>query len=464
MLHFLSVQLMALLTTSVYMEVPQSGSKVRIIIESRMGKQTHEGVIISPAGNGLVTIKLQNGYNLSHPLEGIDSIELIEKPKEKFESENTKTENDMNQDLPLVILLHTGGTIASKVDYETGAVIARFEPDEILDSVPELRPIARIEAVLIGNMFSDDIRPRHWNQMIEQTKAAFERGAKGVVITHGTDTMGISAAALAFSWSGDGGRPPGPIVFTGSQRSSDRGSSDAKENLIAAIYLAAHGPNPSGNGDSTMIVMHENSSDGVLSILPGISTRKMHSSTRGAFKSIDIGELGRITVEGSDCSIEMIRDTGEQRPIGKPTLFDESISIAEIIAGPHLRSEHITALASTKPNAIHVHGTGLGHLPISDPNGDSPENPDVQRALNLYIEDGGIVVMSTQTIFGPVHLDVYSKGREQQEMGIIGHGSVGPPESSLVKLHYLLSRFSNENSKIKSIWSTSLCGEIIDIQ
>ena len=90
-----------------------------------------------------------------------------------------------------------------------------------------------------------------------------------------------------------------------------------------------------------MIVMHENSSDGVLSILPGISTRKMHSSSRGAFKSIDIGELGRITVEGSDCSIEMIRDTGEQRPIGKPTLFDESISIAEIIAGPHLRSEHI---------------------------------------------------------------------------------------------------------------------------
>ena len=135
MLHFLSVQLMVLLTTSVYMEVPPSGSKVRIIIESRMGKQTHEGVIISPAGNGLVTIKLQNGYNLSHPLEGIDSIELIENPKESFESENTKTENDMNQDLPLVILLHTGGTIASKVDYETGAVIARFEPDEILDSV-----------------------------------------------------------------------------------------------------------------------------------------------------------------------------------------------------------------------------------------------------------------------------------------------------------------------------------------
>ncbi|MEC7391250.1 MAG: asparaginase domain-containing protein, partial [Candidatus Thermoplasmatota archaeon] len=313
------------------MEVPPTGSKVRINIESRMGKQTHEGVIISPAGNGLITIKLQNGYNFSHPLDAVNLIELIENPKKGFEFDNTKMQNDMDQDLPLVTLLHTGGTIASKVDYETGAVIARFEPNEILDSVPELIPIARIEAVLIGNMFSDDIRPRHWNRMIEETQAAFERGSRGVVITHGTDTMGLSAAALAFSWSGDGGRPPGPIVFTGSQRSSDRGSSDAKENLIAAIYLAGHGLNPSGNGDSTMIVMHKSSSDGVLSILPGISTRKMHSSTRGAFQSIDIGELGRMTVEGSDCFIEMIRNTGEQRPIGKPTLFDDSVNIAEII-------------------------------------------------------------------------------------------------------------------------------------
>ncbi|MEC7436623.1 MAG: hypothetical protein VYB27_06035, partial [Candidatus Thermoplasmatota archaeon] len=92
-----------------------------------------------------------------------------------------------------------------------------------------------------------------------------------------------------------------------------------------------------------------------------------------------------------------------------------------------------------------------------------PENPEVRKALDLYIRDGGIVLMSAQTIYGPVHLDVYSKGREQQEMGIIGHGSVGPPETSLVKLHYLLSRFRDEYSKIKTIWPTSLCGEIIDI-
>ena len=446
------------------MDMPANGSKVRIIIESRMGKQTHEGMLISPAGEGLITIKLANGYNLSHPLDSIDSIDAIETVIEKSQERKTNSTKSPDLELPLVTLLHTGGTIASKVDYETGAVMARFEPEEILDAVPELRPIARIEAVLIGNMFSDDIRPRHWNQMIRETEAAFERGATGVVITHGTDTMSISAAAMSFAWSGDGGRPPGPIVFTGAQRSSDRASSDAKENLIAAIYLAGHGAPPSGEGDSAVLVMHETSSDGILSILPGISSRKMHSSRRDAFQSIDIGPLGRIHVEGSACSIEILRNSTSSRPIAKPSEFDESIRIAEMIAGPHLLPEHISALASTEPHAIHIHGTGLGHLPIADPNGDSPENNVVEERFQEYINEGGIVVMSTQAIYGPVHLDVYSKGRDQREMGIIGHGAIGPPEVSLVKLHYLLSKYGNNCDEIDSKWAISLCGEISDIQ
>ncbi len=455
---------MVFLVSTRCMDMPASGSKVRIIIESRMGKQTHEGMLISPAGEGLITIKLANGYNLSHPIDGIDSIDTIEEVREQSEVIETNSTNPPDLELPLVTLLHTGGTIASKVDYETGAVIARFEPEEILDAVPELRPIARIEAVLIGNMFSDDIRPRHWNQMIRETEAAFDRGADGVVITHGTDTMSISAAAMSFAWSGNGGRPPGPIVFTGAQRSSDRASSDAKENLIAAIHLAGHGNPPSGEGDSAVLVMHETSSDGILSILPGISSRKMHSSKREAFQSIDIGPLGRIHVEGSECTIEILRETSSTRPIAKPSEFDEGIRIAEMISGPHLLPEHISALASTKPHAIHIQGTGLGHLPIADPNGDSPENKVVEEKIREYIDGGGIVVMSTQAIHGPVHLDVYSKGRDQREMGIIGHGSIGPPEVSLVKLHYLLSKYGNNHNEIDSKWAISLCGEIMDIQ
>ena len=149
--------------------------------------------------------------------------------------------------------MHTGGTIASKVDYATGAVVARFEPEELVASLPELATIAQIEAVKLGNMFSDDIRPQHWNAIVQASKQAFDDGCVGVVVTHGTDTLHISSAAVGMAWAGRGGTPPGPIAFVGSQRSSDRGSSDAAENLLCAVHWAANGPKPTGTiGDATV--------------------------------------------------------------------------------------------------------------------------------------------------------------------------------------------------------------------
>ena len=123
----------------------------------------------------------------------------------------------MNETLPRVRIIHTGGTIASKVDYKTGAVIAKFEPTEIVASILELANIANIDAEKMGNMFSDDIRPQHWNEIAKATQRAFDDGCHGVVITHGTDTLHISSAAMCFAWSGKGERPPGPIVMVGSQ-------------------------------------------------------------------------------------------------------------------------------------------------------------------------------------------------------------------------------------------------------
>ena len=127
-----------------------------------------------------------------------------------------------DSDLPRVRLIHTGGTIASKVDYATGAVEAKFEPEEMLDAVPELAAIAQLDAVKIGNMFSDDIRPQHWNIIAAACADAFADGCRGVVVAHGTDTLHITSAALSFAFAGNGSRPAGPIVMVGSQRSSDR--------------------------------------------------------------------------------------------------------------------------------------------------------------------------------------------------------------------------------------------------
>jgi len=213
-------------------EMPAIGKRVRMMVVGPAGSTSHEGVVLPGAAQNHITVKLVNGYNVSYPIDMVKSIDEIS-DLESSAVEVVKIEQ--NQELPKVTIIHTGGTIASKVDYATGAVIARFEPEELLSSVPEILNIANIDAIKLGNMWSDDIRPQHWNQMIKACQSAFESGSKGVVITHGTDTLHISAAALSFAFAGEGGRPAGRIVFTGSQRSSDRASSDATENLLSAV-------------------------------------------------------------------------------------------------------------------------------------------------------------------------------------------------------------------------------------
>ncbi len=432
---------------------PNQGDRVRINASTPEGSVSHEGILLAPAAAGHVTVKLDNGYNVTFQQSEVNEMELIAAGSE-VETRLQATQSE-NPDLPEVWILHTGGTIASKVDYVTGAVAARFEPEELLDAVPELAQHARIRAKKLGNMWSDDIRPRHWNVMMTETKRAFDAGAAGVVITHGTDTMHFSAAAAAFSWSGEGKRPPGRIVFTGSQRSSDRGSTDGTENLLAAVHWAAHGPEPTGdNGDTSVIVMHAQSDDGICAVLPGCAARKFHSSRRNAFQTINTEPIGTIHVgRNGECSINASVQIPKRDVANEPIEFNEKIRILQLMAGAHMFADQIEL--AYHYDAILFHGTGLGHLPIEDPNGDSPENVAIRNALQNYCSSGGVAVMTTQCVHGPIHMDVYSKGRYLQEIGVLGNHATLGPDTALVKLHFLLSI----DQDIQAGWNANLCGE-----
>ena len=439
-------------------EWPEAGTPVKVAVKTWSGVVEHEGLALPAAGPKLITLKLVNGYNVSYPESYVESVEILDEVEISEEEAPTPIEQDGN--LPLVHLIHTGGTIASKVDYATGAVTARFEPDELLQSVPELKSVARLRVVKLGNMFSDDIRPRHWNRMLKATEEAFAEGAVGVVITHGTDTLHLSAAAMGYGWAGNGGRPPGRIALTGSQRSPDRGSSDAAENLVAAVHWAAHGPEPTGYRDASVVVMHSESSDGKCAVLPGIACRKYHSSRRDAFKAINQGPLAWINNDGTGPSIEIAEHEPADARVEaiSPMMFNEDTRIAQFIADPHLDPNLVMLAIKDEFDAIVLHGTGLGHLPISDPQDDSPENTKLRLMLEDHCSNGGVVVVVAQTIHGPMNLNVYAKGREQQDMGVIGHGSLCPPGSALVKLHHLLSRGGGQET-VASNWTEDLCGE-----
>ena len=232
-------------------QAPDVGSHVRLKLTTHDGDTTIEGVVLPPAIAEHVTVKLANGYNISHP---ISSIEILSSQQPASTESIDSDTPAMNPDLPTVRIVHTGGTIASKVDYTTGAVTAQFEPSELVEHVPELLNIANLDVHKIGNMFSEDIRPNHWNQIIDASERAFADGCVGVVVTHGTDTLHITASAVAFAWCGKGGNPPGRIAFVGSQRSSDRASSDAAQNLISAVKWAAEGPQPTGELSDAVVV------------------------------------------------------------------------------------------------------------------------------------------------------------------------------------------------------------------
>ena len=428
-------------------EMPTIGERVKITAGGPAGITTHEGVVLPGAAPEHLTVKLVNGYNVSYPIAMIESIVSI---ADANQIENTTPTIEQNQNLPKVTIIHTGGTIASKVDYTTGAVIARFEPEELLASVPEILDIANIDAIKIGNMWSDDIRPIHWNKMIDACQDAFDSGSVGVVITHGTDTLHISAAALSFAFAGNGGRPAGRIVFTGSQRSSDRASSDATENLLSAVYWAANGPEVSGNGDAAVTVMHAGSGDGVCAVSPGVGVRKMHSTRRDAFKMVNGERISEITISRDGLTHSTVATQGS-REISTPTKYDLDVRIAQFIAGPHLHADLLEAAQSSGYAAIMIQGTGLGHLPIENPTGDAPENDE----LSKVIQSSPIpVIVANQCINGPVDLNVYSKGRNQQKIGVLGHGSTCSPEALLAKIHWALS-----NGKGLEVLSENLCGE-----
>jgi len=399
------------------------GERVSISVDGPAGLTNHVGVVLPPAKDGFLTLKLDNGYNVSHPSSMITNMEVLSR---QSVNDAATEEITQNASLPLVTIIHTGGTIASKVDYSTGAVVASFEPEELLAGAPELANIAQINAVKIGNMWSDDIRPIHWNQMAKSIKKAFDSGSSGVVVTHGTDTMTISAAAIAFAFS-EG--LAGPVVFTGSQRSSDRGSSDAAENLIAAVHWAA---NPQASAQS-VTCMHATSDDGTCAIIPGVVSRKMHSTRRDAFQAVN----GKpIALVHSDLNCDYL---SEQNPRNSSSIqeFDTSIKIAQFVAGPHLNSDLIRSAEQCGYSAVLILGTGLGHLPIEDPNGDAPQNTELLET----IRDCSIpVIVGTQCINGVVDMNVYSKGRMQQEIGILGHGTSCSPEALLVKIHWALSQ------------------------
>jgi len=412
------------------------GDKVSVTTES----ETLTGILM-PSDDKSVVLKLDSGYNIGLNAKRVKSMKVLEAHKQEKE---TPGEHTHIPGLPLITILHTGGTIASKVDYETGGVVARFSPQELLAQFPELRSIANIESRLVRNMFSEDMRFAHHNILAKEIVKEAEKGSRGIIITHGTDTLHYTAAALAFMV-----RPlPIPVILVGAQRSSDRGSSDAALNLVAAARFIVKS-DFAGVG----VCMHETMSDESCVILDATHCRKMHSTRRDAFRPVNVGPWARVRGE----HIDMLRADHPKRSLEQAhaTLLDEKLSIGILYSHPNMHADELKQYDGY--DGVVVIGTGLGHLPINEIDETTKEHAKILASLKSLIKKGTVVVTSPQPIFGTVNLDVYATGRKMQEVGVLGNGTHMSPEVAFMKLAWLLS---NHRSHVSEHWDQDLVGEL----
>jgi len=421
---------------------PKTGDNVLVETKEKQMK----GILmpVPESEEDIVILKLESGYNIGIDKKNVKAIKLIKSPVEKKQK---PAEIKLNKKLPTVSILHTGGTIASKVDYKTGGVIAKFSPGEIIGMFPELKKIANIKSRKIASMQSEMMRFPHYNLMAKEIEKEIKSGTDGIIITHGTDTMHYTSAALRFILED----LPVPVVLVGSQRSSDRGSSDAGLNLVSACYFIA-------NSDfaDVAICMHENMSDESCLILPALKTRKMHTSRRDAFRPVNATPIARVNFNEKNISFMKKEYNKKNNKKLSLKLINEKIKVGLIKTHTNMFAEEF--LAYKNFDGLVVEGTGLGHIPNEEIDEYTKENKKIFDSLKEMIKKGLIVVMSSQTIYGRIQMNVYTPMRELQEIGVLGHLSDMTAETTFIKLAWLLSNYKKE--EVKGLITKNLKGEI----
>ncbi len=414
-------------------------------LEISTSTQVFKGVFIKEEKD-FVVLKLSNGYNIGVAKRNIKEQKSLDHAKAGKEEDKKENKETTNPKLPNISILHTGGTIASKVDYSTGAVIAQFTESEILGLFPELKSMANIHSRLIRNMQSEMIRFAHYNLLAKAIEEEAKKGVDGIILTHGTDTLHYTSAALAFALEDIGI----PVILVGSQRSSDRGSSDSALNLLAAAHFITH-----SEFSGVAICMHENNDDDSCIILPPCKTRKMHSSRRDAFRPINANPIARISVEKK--KIDFITNYEKKDKKKKVTLklFNEKLKIG--LVKPHVQMFASEIRAYKDFDGLVIELLGIGHVPSMKVDEFTEENEHVLKAVTELAKKMPVVV-APQTIYGRINMNVYTPGRQLLDAGVIGNYTDMTPETAFIKLAWLLSNHKKE--EIKELFEKNLRGEI----
>ncbi len=410
----------------------KEGSKLSVDSKGR----TYVGTLMPHhdfSDENIVILKMSSGYNVGIRIYDDSSIKVLEQPS-KQKKEDVKI--DSKDGLPDIVLIGTGGTIASYVDYRTGAVHPALSTSELVNAVPEIREIANISAKVLFSIFSENMNVEHWQELARAVVEEIDNGADAVIIPHGTDTMGYTAAALSFML----GDVPKPVVLVGAQRSSDRPSSDASSNLTAAARFCV-------NGDTAgvFVVMHDTSGDDSFAVHLGTRVRKMHTSRRDAFRSINSLPIAHLDKDGNIGFNFKGRPVTSEKAVAN-TDMERSTILLQYYPGmdPQLFED-----AMMKSKGIVISGSGLGHV-----------NENMVPLIRKACDNGSVVVATSQCLNGRTNLNVYNTGRDMLSAGAITVMDM-LPETAYVKLMWSLAN-SKDTEEAKRIMIETLADEMSD--
>jgi len=376
--------------------------------------------------DGMRVVKLDSGYNIGvHP----GRVRFAGRPRA---APGPGIEVEQDRSLPELAIISTGGTIASRIDYRTGAVTSQFTAADILRAIPDLARIARYRTRVIATILSENMTPSLWQELARAVQDEIRAGASGVIVTHGTDTMSFTAAALAFMIS-----TPVPVVLVGSQRSADRPSSDNAMNGVCAASA------PVSDLGEVVVVMHDTPSDDRCAIHRATRVRKLHTSRRDAFASVGLPPLG--TVAYPDGGVEL--GPGAVRRGARPLELDDRLepNCGLVQFYPGMDPGILDAFSGYA--GVVVAGTGLGHV----------STPCIDR-LGALTGDGTTVVMTSQCLDGRICDRVYDTGRDLLAAGVLEGGTM-LPEVGLVKLMCVLGR-TRDPAEVARLMQTDLAGEM----
>lgn len=415
------------------------GVKVWSDVEITTDKGSFKGVILprSESADDLhIVLKMHNGYNIGILAESIREAKEIGYKEAHYKIPEQDFPTDPGK--PNVTLLGTGGTIASRLDYRTGAVIPAFTPGELYGAVPELADICNLKTLKLFGIFSENMGPEQWIALAKGIGEEIANGVDGIVIGHGTDTMHHTAAVLSYMVQ----NPPVPIVMVGSQRSSDRPSSDAAFNLQCAVWTAAH-----ADIAEVTVCMFGPTSDKYNLLHQGTRVRKMHSSYRSTFRTL--GNVPLAMVEPG--KMTPIKDDFKRRRKDRDVIidpvFDDRVTI--VYYYPNMKPDIIESLVDNGYKGIVIAGTGLGHV-----------NKPLYEPLRKAVDAGVHVYMTVQTLWGYVQMFVYDTGRDLMDLGVIPAANM-LPEAAYAKLGWVLGH-TDDREKVKEMMLTPIANEITE--